>query len=58
VLVSEALAFNTSLFTLHEKCDNLGRNEGYVRHRGRNLTLDISNFIDDRLFDNAGMKKG
>jgi hypothetical protein len=30
----------------------------FWRHRGRNLTLDISNFIDDRLIDNAGMKKG
>jgi RHS repeat-associated protein len=29
-MLAEALAFNTSLFNLHEKFDNLGRNEGYA----------------------------
>jgi RHS repeat-associated protein len=29
-MIAEALAFNTSLFTLHEKFDNLGRNTGYA----------------------------
>jgi len=29
-LLAETLTFNTSLFTLHEKCDNLGRNAGYA----------------------------
>jgi len=29
-MIFEALAFNTSLFTLHEKFDSLGRNAGYA----------------------------
>jgi RHS repeat-associated protein len=29
-MLSETLAFNTSLFTLHEKIDTLGRNQGYA----------------------------
>jgi hypothetical protein len=29
-MLAEALAFNTSLFTLHEKSDILGRNAGYA----------------------------
>jgi RHS repeat-associated protein len=29
-MLAEALAFNTSLFTLHEKYDTLGRNQGYA----------------------------
>jgi RHS repeat-associated protein len=29
-MLAEQLAFNTSLFTLHEKCDDLGRNTGYA----------------------------
>jgi RHS repeat-associated protein len=29
-MIAEALAFNTSLFTVHEKFDNLGRNQGYA----------------------------
>jgi RHS repeat-associated protein len=33
-MLAETLAFNTSLFTLHEKYDNFGRNAGYALSNG------------------------
>jgi hypothetical protein len=32
-MFAETLIFNTSLFTLHEKSDTLGRNAGYAGER-------------------------
>ena len=44
-MIAEALAFNTSLFTLHEKFDTLGRNQGYALSNGvEQITGTMHNF--------------